>query len=445
MNTAPVPTKEARTGCGGFTDDTENLSTTCRQSKHPFNEVRPPRKITHPQERLPEGHMRFLLPEGLDPTRVRWGSGERPARIAYAAHQISIRPFDAVRDYVALHSPTIKCLIGGTSWADAKLKLGPFLEIDDDYRIGKYSKGYRWNDELRSRACIAHIIRCPRFLEHLRKHDERGQRSLSPIEMGVLQDLHLLRCAIDDPEAFALNLMDSPAPKDEFKRRACVKGSIYDIHDQNYRNPIRDKNGRLHCLLTRTPREVRPHLTIHDEAVVEVDLANSQPLLMVTVFPDVPGLRDSVIAGQFYPDLNANLSCPYDIENPHEKRQLKRDCLMWIYARPTENGYRWFDKPDSRVANIAKAADVAFPGLDRRIRDNRSKNGWTSLANEMQKRESGIFIDGILPEFQRLGIPAIPIHDSFLCRSSHADCVKAIVEDTIMKHTGLRSLVRIGG
>lgn len=32
MKAAPVPTEVARTGCGGFTDEKENLSTTCRQS-----------------------------------------------------------------------------------------------------------------------------------------------------------------------------------------------------------------------------------------------------------------------------------------------------------------------------------------------------------------------------------------------------------------------------
>jgi hypothetical protein len=46
MNAAPVPTEVARTGCGGFTDDTENLPTTCRQSNSLFSEYRPSCKIS---------------------------------------------------------------------------------------------------------------------------------------------------------------------------------------------------------------------------------------------------------------------------------------------------------------------------------------------------------------------------------------------------------------
>ena len=85
------------------------------------------------------------------------------------------------------------------------------------------------------------------------------------------------------------------------------------------------------------------NLTIGGEKAVEIDLANSQPYFMAGIFTDVPGLAGSVCDGSFYPVINRHLDHPYDLADSDQKRVLKRQSLMCIYARP-KHGFEWYEK-----------------------------------------------------------------------------------------------------
>ena len=388
--------------------------------------------------------MRFLFPQGLNPSFLDCEKGNRPAKNAYFAHLVSTRQYDENRDFVTIHTPTIQQAIGGAAWHNVRRIFMPYLEIHHSYQVGNYSKGYRWIESLRNQECVCHILQCPNFKRHLANVSHKHLVKLGPVAQRVYRDLLLIGCDITDIPGFLNSLPDKPGTKNETHRRAVIGASIYRIRDKSYGGISRDANHRMHHALTRTPRTVRTHLRLAKEEAVELDLANSQPYFLASKFRNVPGLACSVCEGRFYADINQYLPCPYDLLNTEGKGELKRQCLMRIFARPIY-GYEWYEKPDSPTFMITTAMDAAFPGLPACLNRYRLQYGNTSLACAMQRLESSVFIDTALPELQNRGIPAIPIHDSILCRKSDAGQVALCLERELLKATGLRPVLRIGG
>lgn len=391
-------------------------------------------------DNLAQGYMRFLLPEGLDPDEMAWGQSERKARIAYVANFISTRRFDERRNFVTIHSPTIKRIITPAAWRHAKKALYPHWDVDASYLTNCFSMGYRWKAEWLRQGCTPHLISCPRFKERLTHLRAKEIEKMCPIELRIYLDLLEIKCTIEDIPSFLRSLPDKPGTKCENHRRSVIRGSIQQIIDQNYEITLRGTNGRLYHPLTRTPREVRRHLTIAGERAVEVDLANSQPYFMAAIFPNVRGLAESVSNGTFYKDVNAAHCHPWNLDDPCCKAELKRVILQCLYGK-TSDREKWNNAPESKNARTERALEKAFPGLLRNIKDYAIK-GETALANEMQRAESWVFIDDVLPKLQALGIPAIPVHDSILCRESDAPRVREILTNQLFLRTGIPAKVR---
>lgn len=395
-------------------------------------------------EPLPEGHMRFLIPSCFDPTNPQWGNGERPARIAYALDYICTTRYDTDRKFVTLNSRVMRQYIGNSAWMHFLKLHKPFIETDG-YSVGSYAKGYRLIKAYRNFKCVAHIMRCPRFKRHIMKLRKiKPSQSEYPlndhIHSQVLKDLSFLKCTIQDPSNFVRNLPRKKGISDNTHRHSVILGSIYRIIDHNYNSPKLDRNGRLHHILTNTSRAVRKHLTLEDEPVVEVDLANSQPFFMTTLFKHIPNLAESTSSGRFYEDVNRQLESPYDLSHPLEKAALKDYCIKRIYAKPKSGGYIWWE--DSPIKEIGAAMDQAFPGILEALDNYRKIHGWTGLANDLQKLESKVFIEKSLPRIQSLGIRAIPIHDSFLCKKNDAEIIAQIVVEELNKRTGMSATIQ---
>lgn len=175
---------------------------------------------------------------------------------------------------------------------------------------------------------------------------------------------------------------------------------------------------------------------------VEVDLANSQPYFLAVLFTCIPHLQNSVTTGHFYADINAHLERPYDLDDKvYQYQEFKRLVLMMLYRHPKGN-FEWWTS--GKVSQVMQATDRAFPGLNRAIDQYSAEHGPTALPRAMQRMESEVFIDKALPRLQGMGIPVGPIHDGFLCRAMDARVVEAILEDELIKATGLKPTLKTG-
>jgi hypothetical protein len=375
----------------------------------------------------------------MDPHDPSWGHGEHPARIAYAAHLVSTEPYDQFRDYVPIHSETMKRILSAEGWCGARQVLRPEWEVNHSYLVDTYSKGYRWNERWRKRECVEHILECPRFAKKIAAHHQQMIMSMSPVAVGVHEVMKLVTCTIDDPDEFIRNLPAKPGSH-ETHRRAVYRASIQKIADQAYVISNPGKSGRMYHTLAQTPRSVRANLTIDGEKAVEVDLHNSQPYFMATIFPELGSLAASVSAGRFYEDINANLESPMNIQKKDERSNFKAACLIVMYSKPKDR-LRWCHVVASLPAQIERSMDQCFPGLPDRIRQYAATHGPTALAIAMQQRESGVFIRSALPKLQAMGIPTIPIHDGYLCRASDRESVKRLLEEELFDATRLKPCI----
>jgi hypothetical protein len=390
---------------------------------------------------LPHGHIRFLLPTGIDPSDPTWGYGERPAKIAYVAHHVSTQPYDDWRDYVSVHSPSMKQVISSETWQKARTILEPYWQINNSYQTGIYPKGYRWKARWQNVECVEHIVHCPRLKRLIAQLRQTRISKMTPLERGVYQDLLAIRCPIADIDGFLLELPDRPGTKCESRRRAVYRASIHQIREGAYTLSERGRTGRMYHSLTRTPRAVRATLTIAGEKAVEVDLANSQPYFMASLFLGQPDLAEAVSNGSFYERINTCMERPWDCTNPEQRTELKKTCLTVIYSKPCDRA-KWSSGPNSKPLRIETAMEKAFPGLPLWISEYARIYGPTALAIRMQRLESQVFIDCVLPQLQQFGIPVVPIHDSFLCRESDAGAVEAHLERALFEGTRLRPKIK---
>lgn len=391
------------------------------------------------------GHMPLWLPEGMTIQDFP-GNGERPAKIAYVASYISTSPYDDYRKFVPIHSATMRSIVSNEAFEAAKAHLSPYLEIDPTYVRGERSKGFRWNQSLKGKKCNVELVRAPNLLGKLRSFHDKRIASYDPLRKHLHETLQRIETTVPHPEHF--DSLPVGSKKDPTRRNAFYQHTIWSILNQDWGSISRDKQGRLHCLITRAPREVRSTLTIDGNDSIEVDLRNSQPYFLASLFTEISGLRQSVSAGKFYDDINEHLDSPYDLSEPTLYRRIKDTTLMMLYRKPTKKSstYPWWEDEGNKVNTLMKATEKAFPGLNDAIAAFSKVNGWSALSRKLQSMESDVFIDKVLPRLFGNGIPACPIHDGILCpnKEDELDLVRNILKEELYQATGLQPQLKTG-
>ena len=199
---------------------------------------------------------------------------------------------------------------------------------------------------------------------------------------------------------------------------------------------------RVHNLITRTSSHLRPLLLLDGQPVAEVDIANSQPLLLAillarttyggahnivegTVPPSLPVFPVGGCSGQDARDFLAAcesgalyelLAETAGIQRLQAKRELFRDVL---FGKAHVTG------------RVTRAFGELWPSLLDVIRVAKIKLGYKAVAQALQRLESFIMLDRICPRLlQELpGLPFLTVHDSALMVADEAEAVQAIMLD----------------
>lgn len=226
---------------------------------------------------------------------------------------------------------------------------------------------------------------------------------------------------------------------------------------------------RAHHLISRTSSRLRPRLLLEGRPVLEVDVANSQPLLLsilaarttyeadaqhieqmhdimegagagLALLPpaspavavsvstrDAEAFRELCESGLLYDELAADCG----IQREQAKKALFRDVL---FGKPYVNG------------KITQAFGRRWPTLLAWIRCMKKTHGYKSLAMALQRLESVIMLDGVGNRvLQKLpSVPFLTIHDSAMLMADHASDVRTIMLDEFSRW-GVRPDVRLKG
>ena len=391
-------------------------------------------------DKLDSDYLRLYLPCSLPEGTIR-GNGEKPARIAYIGHLLSSRPYDGNRDYITLNKTRVRQTVSCNAAEAAFSTFGDMIEINHNYTPGVKAKGYRWNDEMREAGATAQNFHCPRFKERLRAIRDKYRGEYNPLQRRLDDDLKGIKLEISNLPLFISNIPPKKGVKSESHRRTVIQKSAEDVIS-GYRGIITGSTttGRIHCLPNRLSTHLRGELTLHGSDVVEIDLANSQPYFLATMFKS-SSLTDAVTAGEFYERINDQLETPLDLTSDDVRGGFKQDVLSVIYATPNK-GVDYTKLPTWKQAATANAMEAAFNGITKFIDAYRGAHGNTALPIAMQRLESSVFINGVLATLQTRGLPAIPIHDAIMCRTEDADEVEGVVYEALIGETGLSPIVK---
>lgn len=180
-----------------------------------------------------------------------------------------------------------------TKLRDAMLDIG-LIECDGDFVIGKKSLGYRLGHEFLNRPTLRISCRDELLAGRIKEIKRSEYKSYTKVHRYLL--CWLKRVQVDLDGAFAM-LAATPFPdRDSFtgeQVKEITKQALRCIKDREF-GLIPCHYGRIHTNVTRLLAEAREFLHVDGEPLVNIDIANSQPLFLGMVVSKLLGLLSPV-------------------------------------------------------------------------------------------------------------------------------------------------------
>jgi len=306
-----------------------------------------------------------------------------------------------------------------------------YIEANDRYSVGRFTKSYRLAQNYRRPQTERYVLRRP--------HSTAS------------------RIRIDETDTVGQLLVD------QFKRvRLTGTASGWDgfCAAQIRRRAFyatRCQYGRFHSTFTGLKRAVRGQLGVDGERLVELDIANCQPLLLgltainrhnhqltpnnqtnpysiCRAFLTDQKIRDYIELcerGQLYEHLErrcrgrltlrecipADRWHRYATDRPLTRKDVKRQFLVMLFA----------DVATTTRMPLFDVVGTEWPALADCILD--AKGGcYQNLARDCQRLESRLMIDGAAGSLlAKPSIPIVTIHDAILTTAAHVHSVEAVV------------------
>lgn len=340
--------------------------------------------------------------------------------------------------FININKATLEKIVGKKFASNIKkilVKVG-VLESDNVYCVGSKSIGYRFSKKYRVRF---HGV--PPFdqkqVARLQRHKElffKENLSCKPALLfmgGMVDELQLNDIA-------ALKKIENSVlltNEQRENRRGMIATFGWSI-------PVTDGAGRFYHTLTNLASDIREFVSIRGEPLYSVDISNSQPALLVTLYQgnccEKDRLIEVVSKGQFYSTINSFLASPYNLEEKEQKKELKE--LVFRYIMYGSN-YNRNSHP------IQSAFRKAFPALSNLIYLKKLRHQ-RDLAVELQSIEASIVLDSAcFSLFERFkdnkSFVMISFHDSILTIKGFIDDVKNTLEKCLIDRLGFSPIIEV--
>lgn len=208
---------------------------------------------------------------------------------------------------------------------------------------------------------------------------------------------------------------------------------INDVNDGCYHfNVDLVKTGRVFNFITSLPSALRKFIKINNKAIVELDISNSQPLILNsnldTSFEDVKLYKKLCEEGIFYSYMENRIK-----ENGLETddRTFKVDFFSKIYFSTEKRNSKWRTIFNNEFPNVAKTISEI------------KKENHVDLAIKLQRKEAEIFINTISKKCINEGINEFfTIHDAIYTTEDNVDEVYNILLESF-KENGLNPTIKL--
>lgn len=176
-------------------------------------------------------------------------------------------------------------------------------------------------------------------------------------------------------------------------------------------------NNRMDHNLTNFPNELLKKIMV-DNQLVQLDLRNSQFAILGHILkphisedkPDIKIFTELASKGKLYEYIMEQLN--------YSKRSEAKSATMSLFFSSRKN-------KSQKVKDLKKI----MPNVVEFINDYKKEHGDKAFSIMLQRKESEIFIDGILKRALTLGYFCIPKHDSLLIRKQDKEDIRKIMED----------------
>lgn len=316
------------------------------------------------------------------------------------------------------------------------------LILHKNHIAGVRSKMYRLNNNHLYCSYKHHKVFDTVFTRKCRKNDEAFCKKYctSPIpediKQYVLEDLKQVTIDYEGAQQM-LDVMYKMGEIDEKKYNSNCK-AILSIHCGQHYNHF-DAYGRVHTNFTSLKKEIRRnYLRINGQHVVEFDIKNCQPSLLIGLLADNIDKIDKkefnkyveyCLDGTFYRQL-ARAKGHIFMTNPDKSAEEREK--QWIKEAKNQAFRVLFGTNCDTAEN--RIFKRCFPTIFKFIVDYKSEKGsYKKLSHELQRRESDLIFNKIYREVKET-YPAIimfTVHDSILCQQYLSEFVGKVFNKAI--------------
>lgn len=309
------------------------------------------------------------------------------------------------------------------------------IERSASYRKGFYSMGYRLNLEFQFGRFRVRSIGDRLLNEKITAHREQVRNGIlgKPGYEAVYRSVQAL--TIDHKKARRLVLKQFRSEKVLDGRRYTSRiVSIESIALRNLFHAIDPKTGRYYHSYACLAKELRPMVRLDGSPLCEVDITNSQPLLLHLLLKEKGMVKTNeaehmerlVLSGSFYEEFNTA-----GLDRDVFKKEFFRDVLFGkgLYTNDT--------------TALFKKKFPSYAGAIRKLK----KGDHTRVAIAMQTMEAQIIFAAVERFLERHGphSPIITIHDSLSTTQPYCQTAKDILSEVFMDRFGVRPTLKVKG
>lgn len=334
--------------------------------------------------------------------------------------------------YVRLHWETVGSIVGRHKAAKVlhDLLAWRVLERSSGYQKGERSYGYRLHSTLVMDKVRLEWVQEPKLAARIEQNTRRHNEAcceLGPSYQVVMESVRKVR--IDGAKARRASYKAYRAGSDALVARriaidALERGAHYFI--------VEPRSRRAYHNVCNLASDLRRFLTVDQEPMGQVDIANSQPLFFWLEFIKHPsmakeeaaGMVASLLAGIFYEEMNIT-------GKPREtfKKEFFRDVLFGT------------GKYTSEAMELFK---VRYPTFHKLLMESK-REGHEQLPIAMQRAEARVVFKAVELFAKRTGgtIPVMTIHDSLVTTIRYLELAREVLHEVFQELHGIRPMLRI--
>jgi len=329
------------------------------------------------------------------------------------------------------------------------------FEKDGNWSVGSKAFGYKLSSAALSYGFCVRPMPAVIWGRFTRYWNKRARRRRATV---YVNQRRILRTVTLDQAIWPLLLRPQTR---RAERIAAVYAILTACHIRNGNWYITDdqRTGRCFTNVSNFRSDLRRYLLIAGRPTGELDIANSQPTLLVSLCYGAAESAERTLAlslvqsGAFYSTI-----CSWaGLQHLSHKKQKERVFAGVMFADneavsklwpafvkhlPLMAAYVSQVKAAGRASLALQAIESTSltPALKGR---NRLLNGSNALALRLQKLEADIMLGRVFPRLTSMGINALSLHDGCLVAVEHLETVQSVILEEFKTITGIKPWVRL--